>query len=360
MLNIINKENKILKVIQKLHDEKAEVVLYGAGYCGHEALTLLREGDVKVAAICDDFRIGEEIDGETIGDIREITPNEHTVIFITSGFNESMKRNLEMLRLMDHYVELDFGRYDREKETYQWYKNHQTEIEQAYALLEDETSRRWMEELINYKISRDSSSFLGNKQYDKPQYFPVEEGLDLRRKNHVFLDLGAYDGDSCRGFIDYVNGQYEKIIAVEASDINYKKLQTKMSAVTNMELLKTGIYREKGKLKFELNDAKNSFVSEQGTSWLDVDSVDGILGSQRVSFIKMDIEGAEYDALIGAEKTIQRDTPILAVSVYHYTEDLFRLQLLIQEMHPRYKYYLRHYSPTAIETVLYAVPKEEK
>ena len=72
----------------------------------------------------------------------------------------------------------------------------------------------------------------------------------------------------------------------------------------------------------------------------------------------MDIEGAEYEAIGGAQETIKKYKPVMAVSVYHFTEDLFRLCLEIEEIIPdQYDYFLRHYSPTMIETILYAVPK---
>ena len=93
---------------------------------------------------------------------------------------------------------------------------------------------------------------------------------------------------------------------------------------------------------------------------LEVDTVDHILNGEVVTTIKMDIEGAEYDAILGMEKTLENH-PVLMVSIYHKVEDLFRLQLLIEKMCPNaYDYYIRHYSPTVIETVLYAVPKNMK
>ena len=84
------------------------------------------------------------------------------------------------------------------------------------------------------------------------------------------------------------------------------------------------------------------------------------MNGEAVTTIKMDIEGAEYDAILGMEQTL-RNHPVLMVSIYHKVEDLFRLQLLIEKMCPNvYDYYIRHYSPTVIETVLYAVPKNMK
>jgi hypothetical protein len=77
-----------------------------------------------------------------------------------------------------------------------------------------------------------------------------------------------------------------------------------------------------------------------------------------LTFIKMDIEGAEYDALLGAAKVIQRDRPILAICVYHTQSDIWRIPLLIHEMLPEHLLYLRAYEGDGFQTVMYAIPPE--
>ena len=77
--------------------------------------------------------------------------------------------------------------------------------------------------------------------------------------------------------------------------------------------------------------------------------------TDKVTFIKMDIEGAELNALKGSREIIKKYKPRLAVSVYHKKEDLIEIPLYIKELVPEYKLYIRHYSNAAIETVLYAV-----
>jgi hypothetical protein len=96
-------------------------------------------------------------------------------------------------------------------------------------------------------------------------------------------------------------------------------------------------------------------VGEAKLVSIEVDSLDRILAGSRVSFIKMDIEGAERRALQGAEASIKAWAPRLAVAVYHKREDLFDLPLLILSYVPDYKLYLRNYTDTAADTVLYAV-----
>ena len=86
--------------------------------------------------------------------------------------------------------------------------------------------------------------------------------------------------------------------------------------------------------------------------------IDELLGNEPVDFIKMDIEGAEINALIGAYKIIQDYRPVLAISVYHKPEHLFQIPMLIRAFMPDYKLYLRHYRECSVsETICYAIPR---
>ena len=87
---------------------------------------------------------------------------------------------------------------------------------------------------------------------------------------------------------------------------------------------------------------------------VEVDCVDSLI-KEPVSYIKLDVEGSEYQALLGARKTIETYSPRLAVCIYHKPEDVWELPWLIHEMNPAYQFYIRHYSYTEVETVLYAV-----
>lgn len=331
------------------------------GHCGHEALTQFRLREIPICAVCDDGRIGQELDGFPITDISDIKPSEDLTIFVTSGFNNGMIAKLKKLGLGAYHRNADFGKYESEKETFDFFVEHSEEVEKVYDLLKDEFSKKLYLNLINYRISR-NPKYLKGMTEETPQYYPDEPNLRATMPegfgNHVFMDLGAYDGDSVRGFIEYVGGKYDGIIAVEASEKNYKFLLESCRDLRNIECINIGIADEKKMMRFSVSDAKNSFASPDGECMLDVDSVDNILKDRKVSFIKMDIEGAEYDAIWGACKTIKKWTPILAISVYHLTEDLFRIAFEVEKITPgTYEYYLRHYSPTMIETVLYAVPK---
>ena len=85
-------------------------------------------------------------------------------------------------------------------------------------------------------------------------------------------------------------------------------------------------------------------------------ALDEVCGDEKITFIKMDVEGSEYKALLGAEKIISCCKPKLAISIYHNPEDIWELPELILKMNPDYKFYIRHYSLAGEDTVLYAIP----
>lgn len=86
-----------------------------------------------------------------------------------------------------------------------------------------------------------------------------------------------------------------------------------------------------------------------------VDSLDHLLGDERVTYIKMDIEGAELNALKGGANIIEKYKPKLAISLYHKAEDIYEIPLYLKSLVPEYKFYIRHYTDLWEETVLYAV-----
>lgn len=77
--------------------------------------------------------------------------------------------------------------------------------------------------------------------------------------------------------------------------------------------------------------------------------------SEKVTFIKMDIEGAEYNALLGCKKIIREQKPKLAICIYHKPEDIIEIPELILSINKEYQFYIRHYSTTWAETILYAL-----
>lgn len=174
-----------------------------------------------------------------------------------------------------------------------------------------------------------------------------------------FLNCGSFDARYSKKFIELVGGKYRKIVNLECDGENYLTTCENMKEYSNVENIKTGVYKKKTVLRFNALGNGTSYITKDGQFQdtvieAQVDTIDNIIADDDVTFIKMDIEGSEYDALIGAEKTIKRCAPRMAICIYHNVFDFVRIPHLIQSYEKRYHFVVRHYTDTLCETVLYA------
>jgi FkbM family methyltransferase len=177
------------------------------------------------------------------------------------------------------------------------------------------------------------------------------------RDDELFIDCGAYDGKSVVDFIFYTKGKYQKILAYEPDIANFSLCRKNLADLDNVFLFNCGLADSEGDFWFDNRGTQSSkFVdSKSDDSFIKVHTVklDSLI-DEPVSFIKMDIEGAEYSALLGAAELLRKHKPKLAISVYHNDEDLIRIPVLLRELVPEYQLYLRHHTTTYVDTVLYA------
>ena len=139
------------------------------------------------------------------------------------------------------------------------------------------------------------------------------------------------------------DGKYSKIYAVEADRKNYNKLTEKTAELENTETFNLAAWDKKEILHFEKKKGRNSKLSSVGKTEIPADSVDNILGGRKITLLKMDIEGSEEKALIGAKETIRRYKPKLYICAYHRNSDMFLLPKKIHELCPEYKIHFAHH-----------------
>ena len=122
-------------------------------------------------------------------------------------------------------------------------------------------------------------------------------------------------------------------------------------------LIQKGVGESLGSVKFKTDSEMGASKVVKEGEWdykIDITTIDHEI-TEKITMIKMDIEGLEYAALKGAERVIKKDMPKLAICVYHEKEDILRIWQYLKEMQPRYRFFLRHHNWGAAETVLYAV-----
>lgn len=240
------------------------------------------------------------------------------------------------------------------KDSRDYFVSHKSEILRVISLFDDEESKNIYKAMWRFRCTSNYSSLPQN--HYKTQYFDNDLFRYDRQDTEVFVDCGAFDGDTVRGFKRLMRkkgiDQY-RIVAFEPDAENFKNLRRNQPDITAVS---AGCWSSEGILQF-CSDADASKICKSartGTSVIRVKCIDRVRECHDASFIKMDIEGAEQKALLGAVETIRRNRPRLAVCIYHSDEDMVKIPLLIHEICPDYKLYVRQHSNSRAETVLYA------
>ena len=182
-------------------------------------------------------------------------------------------------------------------------------------------------------------------------------------ENEVFVDCGCFDGATCFNFAGWCGSKgFEHIYSFEADPKNYEKSKELLAPLGKCELFPYGTSDSNKKVYFASDAFETSCIISreeaekknfEGVTEIETVALDDVLAGKRVTFIKMDIEGAEYEALMGAKKLIMENRPRMAISVYHKFEDFVTLADLVLSMHPDYRIAYRHYGFDDLETVMY-------
>lgn len=207
------------------------------------------------------------------------------------------------------------------------------------------------EERILFCLDGGLLSKFGTEYFDIPRHEPG--------RKEVFVDAGCLDGTNSLKFMEWCGFEYKKIIAIEPSIRSFEIMKNHLK-YGNITCLNIALGNQDSEAMFYdvLDHPGGSGLMKKESSTVysvPVKKLDDILQDESVSFIKMDIEGSEYEALKGAKEVISRHKPALAISVYHNEDDIIEIPLLIEKLNANYKFYLRHHSNTICDVVLYCI-----
>jgi len=317
-----NTRKKVLKLLSD-ELEKSQIVVCGAAGRGEGKKGIKYLEQLRDLILCDKKAEQEElyVDGVRVLSTQEAVnkyPRALYVIFSKINYNV-MKNEL---------IEMGI-------------------CEQNIVLLDTSSGK----EILN-KIGHTYAANLTCDNLHEETYF--DKKIMIPEDGEIMVDCGFYDGLSSRQFMKWCSEKYKKIIAFEPDSINYQNA-LKIDDIPNLELFNAGCWSENTTLCFAGGKGSASQISADGEEKIKVLKIDDVLKGEPCTFIKMDIEGAELEALKGAEETIRKYHPKLAISIYHKPEDIYELPKYILELCPDYKLYLRHYSFGRWDTVLYAV-----
>ena len=278
--------------------------------------------------------------------------------FCTKIWNKTPFRKSKTITLILYKLRTRYLKYDEIK-----YKNNirqnEEKYKELYNLLSDERSKRTLMCVLRFRVDGNYETLHSESDYTHNQYF--DKDIMKFSDAEVFADCGGFVGDTTSLFISRVH-DFSKIYIYEPNPINHQKatqLLTRQEAgkIDKIIIRKAGVGIETISSKISLSGS-GSHVSDDGDCDIQIVSLDEDI-QEPITFIKMDVEGFELDALKGARNHILAEKPKLAICVYHKPDDLWEIPEYILSLNPEYKLYLRQYmigdGENPWETVLYAV-----
>lgn len=270
--------------------------------------------------------------------LEEKDPLEY-VVMITSVFDEEIYEQLAQLGAQNVFS-FPCLRYNDIKKLM---IDNESKIQKVLGYLEDDQSKEVYNAIVSKRI---------NIEMDYTDICVRGEFFKVG-KEEIFVDAGAFDGDTIEGFIKWVNGEYSKILAFEPGESQYQNMVKKYGDNEKIQCYQAGLWNESTNIKFLDDGTTGATICEDGDTEIQLCKLDDFI-DEKITFIKMDIEGAEIEALKGARKVIRKYRPKLAICLYHKPADLWEIPLLVKEILPEYKLYVMHHVELGYDTVLYA------
>lgn len=328
------------------------VTLFGAGSNGRWCCEYLQQNGHQVSCFVDN---NPKMQGTTVDGIPVMSLKEYRhmstggVLLVTA--KHAVRQILASLR--DDDVAMSFDAW--------FYLCHAEAYAKAREMLYDEKSRETLDAVVRMMLTGDED-YVANVSVPN-QYFCIP-GF-FHTLYDTFADIGTCTGDSVEHFLHAMTGTFRKAYAfepgsqAEAAAIRFQRLRQEWGLRSDQIVLeRMGIGAQDGWARVHDATYKESRSLDVQTEPSDGDiriiSLDSYFRDKELTFLKADIEGAEMDMLRGGHKVITSQQPKIAICVYHRPDDFLRILSLLHEYVPEYRFYLRHHSSLAVETVLYA------
>ncbi len=356
--NITSKENEgdnRIKIFRENPD--IPVIIFTTGFVAQWTYKTLTKCGVKVTCFADNSakKIGKklfDLDIVSFDYLNEHYSNAYVLIATRIYQKEILRQFSEVNFPRENLICTDFVFYDPEFNVLKCINENIELYKSAYNLFEDDISREVFLGRLNFQKTLDPT-YLDKIRDSNTMYF--DQNIIKLSRNEVFVDCGGFTGDTYEEFVK-IAGDFKTYYLCEPDSMNLDKARDKFKDNEKIKFISKGLWNKNDILSFAAIENSGSCIdAENGTHRIEVTTVDELTAGDYPTFIKMDIEGAEKEALMGSEQTIKKHKPKLAICVYHKPMDLIELPLLINELNPSYKLYLRHYGLSGTDTVCYAI-----
>ena len=325
-----------------LKETQLPIFIYGMGDGCVKLLNQFEKYGIKERGIfaSDEFVRGHSFMGHTVKKLSQVEEeNEEFVVVLAFGAGyDSLIEKIDSISHKHKLIVPDTAVVGGEPFTKEYLEANFGRAKKVYDLMADEFSKKVFENIICYKITGEISWL------KEITTLPSEAYVNIlgRKFSGTYVDLGAYNGDTVREFIEFSKDGRGKIIAVEPNGRNFRKLCEYGENVPDLQCINSACWSYSGEITFSKGGGRMAKADEKGVLTRCV-SVDDLVGNDGCEYIKYDVEGAEKEALEGSAETIKKFSPKLCVALYHRLGDLIDIPLQIHQMNKDYKFYIRHY-----------------
>ena len=349
-----------------------QIVIFGAGRLGRLVLRGLARTDITTVAFADN---NPRTWGTMVAGIPVLSPAQaakkyqRDAAFVVTVWHPSHSPLMSALLAQLHTLDcrafpfaLLFWRHASNFLPYYFWDTPEHLLQQsddialAFDLLHDDLSRRAFVAQVQMRLLADFEC-IGSPCADE-QYFPRLFSLT---GGECFVDCGSYTGDTIQALIGHTKGHFSKVIAFEADPAVMPGLQTFTNGIgARVVLNHAAVADYNGTIYFAGDGIGGGCIASSSGTNVACVRLDDALARESVSYIKMDIEGAELQALEGAHRIIWRNRPILAVCGYHKPDHLWRVPVSLKNLAPDSALFLRSHCADGLDSVYYSVPPERQ
>lgn len=346
---------------------KEKLYLWGAGRLGRFALKELERNGLQVSGVVtsSNNQTGQLFESTNFVSVDEIEKDSRIIVCSKSyldifqsirklGFDKYVY--YEVLPLVyDEFTFFNNMPFDKAGEII---VQEREQIEKVIQLLShDEISLEILDNVLMYRLTLDSqwidNAFLLSMERGS-QYFDKE--IVKFGQKEVFLDCGGYKGETTEEFIAKCHNDYGEVVFFEPDPGLMQAAKTNLRNYENIRYYENAV-GEREETAYFHSCGETGNVCEKGELVIQITSIDSLPSEICPTYIKMDIEGAEKEALQGAVETIKKHVPKLAISIYHRPTDWYEIIEFVDSLNLGYQFYVRHYDRTMSETILYCIPQ---
>ncbi|WP_321276201.1 FkbM family methyltransferase [Thiomicrorhabdus indica] len=354
-----------------------DIVVYGAGGNGRLFYQAMQNANINILFFIDEYTQATEYQGIPIKRISEVEDKSLPVLVSVAAFSTAIAEDLggrgfsdvsdfnqsvvKVPQIIDVFLPIVWW-YEEDKSKMLDYPK----LEQLRTLFADQTSHQVLDRIIGFRENISAETYLTNDAVT--QYFPEDIDLFSHLNAVRMIDCGAFTGDTLAQTISILGERgtdLDFIALMEPDNKNLEALQAnvkKHKQACDLFVLPAGAWSSSKILQITSNGASSQVTElqsqpEEGAFTIPVVGIDEVFYGAKPNYIKMDIEGAEVEAIEGAKQVIADYSPVLAICLYHRGSDLWNIPLRIHEINPNYNYYLRVHGDMGLETVIYCVPK---